>query len=534
MMRTRFRAFLLRLTILGLGAIGTGCDGGAASGGSTAPDGGTASSENFPMDPAPAVSGPAWWGFGRDPQHGAVGAIASQDLGRIVWRKRIDMAPTYDSSGGLPIHYGSPVITDENTVVLPVKTIWSGGFQIQARSGGNGALIWSADSDYLPPKTVFMPGYNLTLSATGRLYAPGAGGKLLWRDAPDSSTGEIQTAVFYGADVYAAAASTYDASVVINTPITVDAQGTAFFGFWVTGDNPAGLVSGIARVAADGTGTWRGASDAAGDPVIQKVGTSSGPALSPDGQTLYVAVNGDAPQTGKLLALDSLTLSTLQVQLLVDPSTGENADVDDNSSASPAVGPDGDVYIGVLEPKGVSHNGRGWMLHFDGTLATLKTPGSFGWDDTASMIPASMVPTYAGTSPYLLLTKYNNYKAPGVGGDGQNRIAVIDPNATQPDAFSSVTVMKEVLTILGPTPDPDVPGGVKEWCINSGAVDPLTHSVLVTSEDGVLYRWDLATNQLSQQIRLTDGLGQAYTPTAIGADGAVYAIASSTLFVVAQ
>ena len=47
---------------------------------------------------------------------------------------------------------GSPVITDQNTVVLPVKTNARGGFRIEARSGGNGALIWSADSDYRPPR----------------------------------------------------------------------------------------------------------------------------------------------------------------------------------------------------------------------------------------------------------------------------------------------------------------------------------------------------------------------------------------------
>ena len=37
-----------------------------------------------------------------------------------------------------------------------------------------------------------------------------------------------------------------------------------------------------------------------------------------------------------------------------------------------------------------------------------------------------MVPSYPGTSRYLLMTKYNNYA--GVGGDGVNKIAVLDPN----------------------------------------------------------------------------------------------------------
>jgi hypothetical protein len=54
--------------------------------------------------------------------------------------------------------------------------------------------------------------------------------------------------------------------------------------------------------------------------------------------------------------------------------------------------------------------------------------------------------------------------------------------------------------------------------------------MLANCEDGVLYRWDLTTNTLSQSITLTAGLGEAYTPTLIGADGAVYAINNATLF----
>ncbi len=496
--------------------------------------------EHFPTDPAPAVNGPAWFAFGRNAQHTAISAGAAQDLGQIVWRKRVDLDPPY-SGDELAVHYGSPVITDQNTAVLPIKLGAAGVFRIEARSGGNGALIWSYASDYRLPPFDWIPAYSLSLSAAApdgsapaRLYAAGAGGKLLTRDAPDSSEGTVQTTVFYGADAYTAAQSKYDSAVTINTPITVDSHRNAYFGFQVTGDNPAGLVSGVARVGADGTGNWIAASMAAGDPTIEKVATGSAPALSTDEQTLYVAVNTtDNFTTGQaayLLALDSQTLAMRGRAPLTDPASGESALVSDNSTASPTVGPDGDVYFGVLQS--VGHNDRGWMLHFDSTLTTLKIPGSFGWDDTPSIIPAAMVASYAGTSPYLIMTKYNNYGGQGLSGDGANRVAVLDPNAGQSDSYSDVTVMNEVLTVLGPTPDPAVSGGVKEWCINSAAVDPATDSVLVNSEDGILYRWDLSTNQMSQKIRLTNGLGEAYTPTAVGADGAVYAISNATLFVV--
>jgi hypothetical protein len=60
-------------------------------------------------------------------------------------------------------------------------------------------------------------------------------------------------------------------------------------------------------------------------------------------------------------------------------------------------------------------------------------------------------------------------------------------------------------------------------------VDPFTKSVLVNSEDGKLYRWDLTTNTLSQTIVESQGIGEAYTPTAMGPDGTVYAINYSIL-----
>src|SRR6202022_3589583 len=105
---------------------------------------------------------------------------------------------------------------------------------------------------------------------------------------------------------------------------------------------------------------------------------------------------------------------------------------------------------------------------------------------------------------------------------------ILDPNNAQPDAVSGVNVMKEVMTILGPTPVEDGPG-VKEWCINSAVVDSATRSVLANSEDGNVYRWDLAANRLSEKVALTAGVGEAYTPTVIGPDGTVFAINNAIL-----
>lgn len=393
---------LLAITLIFCATL-QGCGGGGGGGGGDV------------QPPAPrAVSGPAWLNFGRDAQHSAQGAIATQALGWVVWKTAVDLAPQYAASGALLIHYGSPVITSGNTVVVPVKTGATGGFRFEARTGASGASLWSADSDYVLPNHNWTPSFNIALTPANRVYAPGAAGKLFFRDDVDAAAGVTQTAVFYGTDVYASAKGIYD----------------------------------------DGT-------------------------------------------------------------------------------SSPTVGPDGDVYYGVLESNAPAHNFRGWLLHFDSALSRAKTPGSFGWDDTASIVPASMVPSYTGTSTYLLATKYTNYGGTGTG-DGKNRVAVLDPNQGQTDAISGISVMKEILTMLGPTPDPGYPGGVKEWCINTAAVDPLTRSILSNSEDGNLYRWNLATNQFTEQIKLNSGLAESYTPTVIGPDGLVYAINNAVLFSVGR
>jgi len=480
-----------------------------------------------PVAPAAPVDGPAWFSFGRDAQHSANSAIATQDLNRISWSTPLDLAPTR-SGGALLIHYGSPVVTSHNTVMLPVKTGAAAGYLVEARSGGNGGLIWSSPTDYRLPPHNWVPSYNVALTTENRLYFPAAGGKLLVKDDADAALGAPRTVVFYGAAAYNAASASFDASVFINTPLTVDAQGNVFFGFMVTAANPAALVSGIARVDADGNGIWTSAATAAADAAVAKVQMNSAPALSPDAKTLYVAVAGQG-QGGYLLALDSTTLAVKSRVLLRDPVSNALARISDDSTASPAVGPDGDVYFGVLESTFGAHNARGWLLHFDATLATQSAPGGFGWDNTPSIVPAAIVSSYAGSSTYLLMSKYNDYL--GIGsGTGVNQLAVIDPRATQIDPISGGTIMKEILTIAGPTPEPGSAIAVKEWCINTAAVDAARRSILVNSEDGYLYRWDLSLNRLTQRIQLTSGIGESYTPTAVGADGAVYAVNNAVLF----
>jgi hypothetical protein len=504
-----------------------GCGGGGDGGGPDIPP------PPPPPPPVVPVDGPAWFGFARSAQHTALlDEASSQPLTTVWWTTPVDLAPVYSGGGSLLAHYGSPVITRQNTVVVPVKT-GADAFRCEARIGATGTLLWTGISDYRLPPHAWVPSFNPALTPDRRVAWPMSGGRIRIRTMPDAAAGAEQTPAFYGDATYAGAPSAFDATVFVNTPITSDAAGNLYFGFTVTGSNPAGLVGGIARIGADGSRRWVAAADAAGDASMVKTATNSAPALSADGATLYVVVNqafgsGSAP-AGRLLALESATLAPRASRLLVDPLFSTPAGVSDNASSSPTVGPDGRVFIGVLEANAPSHNFRGWLLQFDAALTPAGVPGGFGWDNTASIVPRAMLPQYAGASSYLLALKYNSY--PNIGtGDGQHRVAIVDPTDSQPDRFSSTFVMREVITVLGPTADPGYSGGVTEWCINSAAVDPATNSVLMNSEDGYLYRWHLPTNTLSERIRLNNGYAQAYTPTAVGADGRVYAVNNARLF----
>lgn len=481
-----------------------------------------------------------WRTHAGNPQHTALSAVAAQPLQVIRWSTPVDLAPPANS---ILIHYGSPLVTAGNTVIVPVKTGSGGGYMVEARSAQHGALLWSADTDYLLPPHNWTPSYAPTLTASNRLYFAGAGGTVYFRDSVDSpGPAAVGQRAFYGLSNYLAARASFDATVFVNTPITADSAGTIYFGFHASGGAPLGLQSGIARIDASGNGSWISAAAAAGgDAGITRVAQQAAPALSHDEQTLYVVVASAGTATNHyLVGLDPATLALKESSpgvmmrvALKDPRNGgtANANILDDSSGSPMVGPDGDVYYGVMSNP---FNVRGWMLHFSADLSQTKIPGGFGWDITASVVPAAAVPSYTGSSSYLIFTKYNDYA--GIdGGTGVNRMAVLDPNDTmvEPHASSNgLLVMKEILAIAGVTPDtnrlPQFPNAVKEWCINTAAVDPIGKAVLANSEDGKLYRWDLTTNTLSS-IVLSAGIREAYTPTLIGPDGTIYAINHATL-----
>jgi hypothetical protein len=494
--------------------------------------------------------------FGSNAQHTGDFQPAAQDLSTVRWQTPVDLAPPYNG-GDLLIHYGVPLITSANTVLVPEKATSSGNFQIDAfdgstTSGVNPTPLYTLSTDYHLPSSNWVPSYGPALETTStgtRLYYAGAGGTVYYINNPDSSSpgAPVQQVFYTSLANYQANAAAYNSTIFIDTPITADSNGDIFFGFRVQGTAPAPLSttqSGYARIDPSGNATYVLAGAAAGDSNIAWDSHNAAPALSNDGSTLYVLVKSATSWSnyGYLLGLDSTTLATKYKVFLQDPRNGNGAGILDDGTASPMVAPDGTVFVGVM---GNPYNGsRGFLLHFSADLTQTFLPGAFGWDNTASIVPAGMVPSYTGSSPYLVFAKYNNYSSVETGssgGNGINEIAILDPFAAETDERNDgsppLQVMREVLTANGPVPDPGnistaTPEAVREWCINTAAVDPATDSIFTPSEDGHLYRWDLASNSLDEALSLGAGLGEAYVPTVIGPDGTVYPIFNATLYAI--
>lgn len=477
-----------------------------------------------------------WSTYAGNAQHWANSLAPAQKLERIIWDTTIDENPQYTGGGSLLTHYGSALITRLNTVVFPVKTNASTSFRVEGRRGTDGVLLWSENTDYVLPPSSWIPMMGPSLCLFNSVVYPGAGGTILLRTNADSATSPVVRLCFYGLSNYTANKAWCDTNVKICTPLTADARGNIYFGYRVYNSSiptgmPSGFTSGIAKVNVGGLGVWTSAANAAGVTGTYQPMMNCTPAISPDGTRVYIAVRpGSATSTnafsGYLTCLNNQTLSRVSSVALKDSKNTANGSwMSDSSTSTPMVAVDSDVYYGVLENGPGSNIYRGYLLRFDKDLNRKASQGAFGWDDTPSLVPSSAVPSYTGTSPYLILCKYNQYAS--TGGDGVNKLAVLDPNDTAIDPYNGLACFKPILKVDGVTPDPEFntsgfPNAVREWCINTAAIDVAGKCAIVNCEDGKAYRWDFTTNSLTQVVTLTPGIGEAYTSTIIGPTGICY------------
>jgi hypothetical protein len=574
-----------------------------------------------------------WNQLNGNAQHTGVSSATAQPLDQVLWSVPLDLEPWGS------VHYGDPIFTSGNTVIVPIKVTWSAqnqnaqNFFIEGLNSVTGQVLWTSvptgtitgainagpivitsdnnglvtgdsvtiggvlgntaadgtftityinanqfslngttgngaysgggtwvsntgDSSFIEPTYSWIPPFQPVYDpVSNRVYFPGPGGTLDYIANPDNpGTPTVVQEAFYGNANYLANESAYNSSIFINTGLTVDSSGNVYFGFIETGTNPSGINDGgIVRISPTGVAAYTLAYSAIGQTNDGNWNPAMGasPAISNDGSTVYIGINDSGYSLNGnefdsyLVGLNSSTLAPEYSTQLIDPSSGNGAGLIDESTSGPMVAPDGTVFQGVF---GNPYNGsRGYLLHFSADLTTEFTPGAFGWDDTPSIVPTSMVPSYTGSSPYLILSKYNNYanadfggpNSGDYGGNGVNEIAVLDPYSSVPDPNNdpnpNIQVMATVEAFASPSPDvPAVeagdPDAVREWCTNGTVVDPATDSVFMNNEDGYTYEWNLATDTITNAVEVTTGIGVPYTPTAIAPNGEIFSDNGGTLF----
>jgi hypothetical protein len=93
----------------------------------------------------------------------------------------VDLAPP---QGEIFIHYGSPLVTAANTVIVPVKT--TTGFRVEGHNGATGQKMWTQATKYQVPGAAFLPGIGPTLS--GKLFPDFAERMVPTRPEPGTAT----------------------------------------------------------------------------------------------------------------------------------------------------------------------------------------------------------------------------------------------------------------------------------------------------------------------------------------------------------
>ena len=259
-----------------------------------------------------------------------------------------------------------------------------------------------------------------------------------------------------------------------------------------------------------------------------------------DGCGVPVASGGVFPSNGELGGCRP------GAPLGVDPSTNRPGDgeVNDSSSSSPAVGPDGAIFYGAFSRYNYD---QGHMMKFNASGSFADAYG-FGWDQTPAIFQRHEKEK-CGDACYSLVIKENHYG--NIGSYCDNFFfCPPDRNATNPaspEAYS-ITQLDQNMRMqwqfkatntqsCSRNADgtlscvSDHPNGF-EWCVNGHLVDE-KGVVYANSEDGNLYaigQGGILKEKIFQQL----ALGAAYTPASMDRSGRIYSQNAGHLFVIGR
>ena len=460
----------------------------------------------------------------------------------------------------------------------------------------NGTLVKAFDfaTDWKPPGSLgdfWEPVFHPAL-ANGALYVPGAGGSVFKVNTQSGAGTRINPFASIDPNTYVASPLTADASGNILYNVIRLAPSNSFYekdvvDSWIVRIAPSGAVEKVsysALTASAPRGTdlcenafsseplpWPPSTTAVPQSIpcgTQRPGINASPAVAPDG-TIYVVSRAHLNSRWSYLIAVTPDLRLKWISSLrdrmsdgcgvpisqggvlppngtnggcragatlgVDPATNRpgGGRVNDNSSATPVVAPDGSILYGSFTTYNYQ---QGHLMKFapDGSYVAAYL---FGWDCTPAI--------YSHDGTYSIITKDNHY---GVGSYCFNpAFCGTDRDATNPESPEaySVTQLSPSLKVewsykntntdsCTRKPDGTVdcqftnPVGF-EWCVNAFVVD-VNGTVYANSEDGWLYsigQGGRLRGRLFQQL----ALGAAYTPASMDAVGRVYSQNAGHLFI---
>jgi outer membrane protein assembly factor BamB len=449
--------------------------------------------------------------------------------------------------------------------------------------------LWTATSDWdpVPPgASRFEPVFHAVL-AHGFLYMPGAGGTVLEIDR--ASGARVRRLGEFGSGI--------DSTTFVISPISADDAGNLYYntlnlpdqnpwsedhnGSWLVKITPEGVASRVsyselvpdapapnAQCLADFTSDqlpWPPSPTAVPRSIpcgSQRSALNLAPAIGADGTVYTVSRAHLNNRWSYLIAVNpNLTLkwtASLRNRLSdgcnvllpfngqpggcrggaatgVDPSDNQPGSgvVNDNSTSTPIVAPDGSIFYGAYTRY---NHSQGHLVHFSASGQYLGAY-PFGWDVTPAI--------WSHDGTYSIITKENRYA--GVGSYCNNS-QFCPSNARVPGDEQGyfITQLSAALDVewryRGTNTSSchrnadgsidcidDQPSGF-EWCVNAPAVDA-RGVVYVNSEDGFLYAIDQG-GTLRERLFLQLALGAAYTPLSFGSDGRIYTQNAGHLFAV--